>query len=128
MESKFSVEKKDLIELANIQLTAEEKRKLLDNSGGIEHLIAALKTDQEHGLNTNDAVELKARIFQFGQNQLGQKTAKSFIHFVWIAFNDKLLMALTVCAIISFILSYFFHPNKCECKVNDESLSDKTPG
>ena len=127
MESKFSVEKKDLIELANIQLTAEEKRKLLDNSGGIGHLLAALKTDPDNGFNTNDAVELEARIAQFGQNQLGKKNAKSFIHFVWIAFKDKLLIALTVCAIISFILSYFFHPNKCECKMNG-ILDGKTPG
>ncbi len=52
------------------------------------------------------------------------KKSKSFFHLLYMAYNDNLLIVLTICAFISISLSYF--NEKCECytKLHEEQKSE----
>ena len=47
------------------------------------------------------------RITVFGTNHLPEKKSKSFLHTMWDAFNDKVLILLTVVAVISLALGLY---------------------
>ena len=51
------------------------------------------------------------------------KKSKSFFHLLYMAYNDNLLIVLTICAFLSIFLSYF--NEKCECytKLHEQQQS-----
>lgn len=76
----------------------------LHELGGINHLAKNLQTDVSTGLNKSD---LSDRIEKYGSNVLPSKSSKSFLKLCAEAMKDKVLILLTVAAIISLALGLY---------------------
>lgn len=81
---------------------------VLESLGGDVGLAEKIDTDLENGLD-KDANEVpnSLRKQKFGVNVLPQKKAKSLFHLMWIALQDKVLIILSIAAIISFALGLY---------------------
>lgn len=79
---------------------------VLEQMGGVDRLAEQLDTDLEQGLS-KDGHEDQQRIERFGQNVLPEKKAKSLLKLMWIALQDKVLIILSIAAVISFALGLY---------------------
>jgi magnesium-transporting ATPase (P-type) len=84
---------------------ADGLAKLLDN-GGIDKLLELLLTDERKGLAQDDE-QRDARKRIYGANELPKKQMKSFLQMLWEAFYDRVLIILSVAAIVSFGLGLY---------------------
>lgn len=66
------------------------------------------------------------RIRVFGTNRLPKRHQKSFLRLMWIAFNDKLLILLTISATISLVLGIYQSFNADEGNSNIEWVDGVT--
>lgn len=76
----------------------------LHELGGLDHLAKNLQSDTALGLNGEDTED---RVSRYGRNQLPTKTAKSFFMLCFEAMKDKVLILLTVAAVISLALGLY---------------------
>ncbi|KAK0385096.1 hypothetical protein NLU13_7574 [Sarocladium strictum] len=73
-------------------------------------LSALPESHQHHGLRIREREDDKGfvdRIRVFGRNRLPKRQQKSFLKLMWIAFNDKLLILLTISATISLVIGIY---------------------
>ena len=77
-----------------------------ENNGDI---FEALQTDEKKGLQNDQTSEdgRKDRRRVYGKNALPEKKLMPFWRFLWDAFNDKVLIILTVAAAVSFGLGLY---------------------
>lgn len=73
--------------------------------GSLEQLEHGLNTNLKQGLSTND--DHSARITKYGNNVLPDKNSKTFLQLVWIAFNDKVLIILSIAAVVSLAVGLY---------------------
>ena len=89
------VDKKTLTEVVR-----EKSLETLSKLGGVKQIAAGLETDEKDGISANEA-DLAHRIDVFGANRYQKPPTKSFLSFVFEAFNDTTIIILLVCAILS---------------------------
>lgn len=77
----------------------------LHKLGGIKQLAAGLDTDLGSGIDSQR--DTKSRIDVFGENKLPQKQQKSFFRLCFEAMKDKVLIMLTVAAVVSLALGLY---------------------
>ncbi|ORY05891.1 calcium-translocating P-type ATPase [Basidiobolus meristosporus CBS 931.73] len=95
--------------------------------GGIDGIIHGLHTDAELGLQTEEAIDentsshvppdkpivdtlitsLNERRQVFGTNTLPEAKAKSIFQLIWMAYQDKMLILLTIAALVSLALGIY---------------------
>lgn len=80
---------------------------VLAEMGGLEGLATDLNTNLQSGLSEEDAGARDARIEAYDRNILPEKKAKSLFYLMWMALQDKVLILLTVAAIISLALGLY---------------------
>jgi len=73
--------------------------------GSLEQIEHGLKTNLKQGLSTNN--DHSARIAKYGNNILPDKNSKTFLQLVWIAFNDKVLIILSIAAVVSLAVGLY---------------------
>lgn len=74
--------------------------------GGFNKLLGLLNTSTT-GLDENNQSDIDTRIHQFGKNQLPDKTSKSFFKLCLEAMKDKVLILLSVAAVVSLALGLY---------------------
>lgn len=79
--------------------------------GGVENLAARLKTNIEDGLSNQDLADgselFNSRTEYYGKNVLPQRKPKSLLQLMWIAFQDKVLIILSIAAVVSLALGLY---------------------
>lgn len=86
------------------QLHDPKSLKKLHELGGLAHLADRLHADTDRGLNLEDK---DARIHSYGTNYLPSKVAKTFFRLCWEALQDKVLILLSVAAVVSLALGLY---------------------
>ncbi|CAM8909633.1 unnamed protein product [Rhodiola kirilowii] len=84
-------------------MTRDHKIDVLQQYGGVKGISNLLKTNIETGA-PDDNDDLLRRRNAFGSNTYPIKKGKSFLGFVWDAWQDLTLIILTVAAILSLVL------------------------
>ncbi|KAI5476993.1 Ca2+-transporting ATPase [Pseudohyphozyma bogoriensis] len=82
----------------------------LDKLGGIKGLMSGLKTDRKKGLSGEGGegdVPLEERVRVYGVNRTPTKKTKSLLQLMWMAYQDKVLLILSVAAIVSLALGLY---------------------
>jgi Ca2+-transporting ATPase len=74
--------------------------------GGFEKLLALLNTSTK-GINEDDPHDIRERINHFGKNKLPDKGTKSFLRLCYEAMKDKVLILLSIAAIVSLALGLY---------------------
>ncbi|KAK4052003.1 plasma membrane calcium [Microbotryomycetes sp. JL221] len=74
--------------------------------GGSKAIIEGLQSNAKTGLSSNDA-DLKERVRVYGENRVPAKKSKSFLALCWAAYTDKVLLILSVAAIVSLALGIY---------------------
>ncbi|KAK1326296.1 putative calcium-transporting ATPase 13, plasma membrane-type [Acorus calamus] len=72
----------------------------LTRCGGVRGVLAGLRTHIERGINGSDA-DVRVRSEAFGRNALNKPPSKGFLRFALEAINDRILILLLACAIVS---------------------------
>ncbi|KAK4501623.1 hypothetical protein PRZ48_007432 [Zasmidium cellare] len=123
----FSLSPVELDRLMNPKSTA-----ILNEMGGLRGLERGLLTDVKSGLSVDETYfetppsdgknvpsrvlavneDLNGNEFQqrkdtFGTNRLPQRRTKSIWHLLWLTYNDKVLILLTIAAVISLALGIY---------------------
>ncbi|XP_060671475.1 putative calcium-transporting ATPase 13, plasma membrane-type [Ziziphus jujuba] len=91
----FEIERASLV-----QLVKEKNLDQLQQLGGVDGVVSALKTGAEQGVS-NDDREIASRREVFGTNTYRKPPTKGFLHYVWEAFQDLTIIILMVCAALS---------------------------
>ncbi|CAF2684167.1 unnamed protein product [Rotaria sp. Silwood2] len=86
----------------------EGMKELNDIYGGLSGLGQKLKTNLITGLS-DDENDISLRVAAFGSNEIPPKPPKTFFRLMFDALQDVTLIILIICAVISFLLS-FYHP------------------
>ncbi|XP_048332903.2 putative calcium-transporting ATPase 13, plasma membrane-type isoform X2 [Ziziphus jujuba] len=91
----FEIERASLV-----QLVKEKNLDQLQQLGGVDGVVSALKTGVQQGVS-NDDKEIASRREVFGTNTYRKPPTKGFLHYVWEAFQDLTIIILMVCAALS---------------------------
>lgn len=81
--------------------------KKLYDLGGVSHLLSQLNSDYRRGLNDQDTEDLQERKSHYGENKLPVRTQKTFFRLCWDAMKDKVLIMLSVAAVVSLALGLY---------------------
>ncbi|KAK6464646.1 Ca2+-transporting P-type ATPase [Scheffersomyces coipomensis] len=81
--------------------------KTLYELGGFDKLTHLLHTDIRHGLNDHDHQDFQSRIHNFGANRLPVKAQRSFLRLCFEALKDKVLILLSIAAVVSLALGLY---------------------
>ncbi|KAI3403946.2 PMC1 [Candida oxycetoniae] len=100
--------------LADCKITPQEliplhdpkSLKYLYDLGGFDTLLALLGTSKR-GLNDNDEQDQEFRRTVYGVNKLPQRQSKSFFQLCWEAMKDKVLIILSIAAVVSLALGLY---------------------
>eukprot|EP00252_Welwitschia_mirabilis_P024146 TRINITY_DN704_c0_g4_i2.p1 TRINITY_DN704_c0_g4~~TRINITY_DN704_c0_g4_i2.p1 ORF type:complete len:1109 (-),score=145.86 TRINITY_DN704_c0_g4_i2:457-3783(-) len=87
---------------ALVSLVAEKKYTDLQHLGGVTEVARRLHTNPEKGF-ADDPLEIERRKRMFGSNTYPQKDVRNFAVFVWEASQDKTLIILAICAVLSLV-------------------------
>ncbi|XP_059456486.1 calcium-transporting ATPase 9, plasma membrane-type-like [Corylus avellana] len=91
----------DLEQLAS--MTRDHNLSALQEYGGVKGLSELLETNLDKGIN-GDETDLLRRRNSFGSNTYPRKKGRSFLRFLWEAWQDLTLIILIVAAVVSLIL------------------------
>lgn len=99
--------------MAEFGATPEQLTELLDPKnvvalqklGGPAGLEKSLKTDLRAGLSVDGGHDERSRVFK--DNRLPQRKTKNIFQLMWMAYNDKVLILLTIAAVISLALGIY---------------------
>ncbi|KAE7997503.1 hypothetical protein FH972_002134 [Carpinus fangiana] len=91
----------DLEKLAS--MTRDHNLSALQEYGGVKGLSELLETNLDKGIN-GDETDLLRRRNSFGSNTYPRKKGRSFLRFLWEAWQDLTLIILIVAAVVSLIL------------------------
>jgi len=106
MTQKFSIDIKEIKDLNEVQNKPADVKQQLARHGGVVGLIDKLKVNPLKGLSNEDKQDLADRQEKFGRNEIPAKPPKRFIVLMWEAVQDTTLVILTICAVISLVLSF----------------------
>ncbi|KAL6496884.1 Calcium-transporting ATPase 9, plasma membrane-type [Orobanche gracilis] len=84
-------------------LTRDHNLSVLQQYGGVKGISDMLKTDTERGVSGDDN-ELSQRRSAFGSNTYPVKKGRSFLRFLWEAWQDLTLIILIIAAVASLAL------------------------
>ncbi|KAJ7962686.1 Calcium-transporting ATPase [Quillaja saponaria] len=84
-------------------MTRDHNMSALQQYGGVKGLSSMLKTSIEKGIHGDDTDLLKRRN-AFGSNTYPQKKGRSFLRFLWEAWQDLTLIILIFAAVVSLAL------------------------
>ncbi|XP_024029814.1 calcium-transporting ATPase 9, plasma membrane-type isoform X1 [Morus notabilis] len=84
-------------------MTRDHNISALQQYGGVKGLSAMLKTNLEKGV-VGDENDLFKRRNAFGSNTYPRKKGRSFLRFLWEAWQDLTLIILIVAAVVSLVL------------------------
>ncbi|KAI5959051.1 PMC1 [Candida pseudojiufengensis] len=90
-----------------IPLHDPKSLKYLYEIGGFDKLCNLLNTNLNKGLDNHNSKDLDIRRSNFGINKLPQKVSKSFFQLCYEAFKDKVLIILSIAAIVSLALGLY---------------------
>ncbi|ODV76753.1 Ca2+-transporting P-type ATPase [Suhomyces tanzawaensis NRRL Y-17324] len=79
----------------------------LYNIGGFSKLQALLQVNADTGLDDSDKHDAESRLAFFGANRLPTKSQKSFLRLCFEAMKDKVLILLSVAAVVSLALGLY---------------------
>ncbi|XP_058106722.1 calcium-transporting ATPase 12, plasma membrane-type-like [Magnolia sinica] len=82
------------------KIVTEKDVEALSRFGGVDGISVALNTDRERGIS-GDTDDLYRRRVSFGLNTYKKKPTKGFFFFVLEAINDRTLLVLLGCALLS---------------------------
>ncbi|XP_060671512.1 putative calcium-transporting ATPase 13, plasma membrane-type [Ziziphus jujuba] len=91
----FQIDQTSLVELLKEKNLAQ-----LQQLGGIDGVVSALKTGAEQGISSDDE-EVAARREAFGSNTYTKPPSRGFLSYVWEALQDLTIVILMVCAALS---------------------------
>lgn len=82
---------------------------VLHQLGGAQGLAAALHTDLDKGLSNAQISDNthESRVDTYGLNRLPEKTGKGLLKLMWMALQDKVLIILSIAAVISLALGLY---------------------
>jgi Ca2+-transporting ATPase len=87
-------------------ISFEEATAAASSPGGSESTkVAAPRTQQHAGTGTKGSFDDRKRIFN--DNRLPERKAKNIFQLAWMAYNDKILILLTVAAVIALALGIY---------------------
>ncbi|CAB4302533.1 unnamed protein product [Prunus armeniaca] len=86
-----------------VSLTRENNFNALQQYGGAKGISALLKTNLEKGVD-EDEMDVERRKNVFGSNTYPRKKGRSFLGFLWEAWQDLTLIILIVAAVVSLVL------------------------
>lgn len=86
-----------------VSLTREHNTSALQEYGGVKGVSSLIKTNLEKGIDADEADLVKRRNV-FGSNTYPQKKGRSFLRFLWEAWQDLTLIILIVAAVVSLAL------------------------
>lgn len=97
---------------SSLQFSPEELTSLHDpkslrslkQMGGLDKLAAGIESDTSLGLSDRDHDK---RVAKYGKNQLPSRNSKSFFKLCYEAMKDKVLILLTVAAVVSLALGLY---------------------
>ena len=98
----YSIGPDDLAELHD-----PKSMKKLYELGGIDSLSANFTTSIKGGINDEDQHDMKKRMEYYGKNKLPTKVRKNFFELCFDALKDKVLILLSVAAVISLALGLY---------------------
>ncbi|KAG2736444.1 hypothetical protein G9P44_000534 [Scheffersomyces stipitis] len=81
--------------------------KTLHDLGGFNRLLSLLNTDTFRGLNDTDSSDAAFRVHNWGANRLPTKRQRSFFRLCFEALKDKVLILLSVAAVVSLALGLY---------------------
>ncbi|KAI5953206.1 PMC1 [Candida jiufengensis] len=90
-----------------IALHDPKSLKYLYEMGGFEKLCSLLQTNPNKGLDGSNEKDFENRRNNFGINKLPQKVSKSFFRLCYEAFKDKVLIILSIAAVVSLALGLY---------------------
>lgn len=103
---KFTIKPSQLDNLFN-----PKSQENLDALGGVEGVAKHLFTSTKNGLDAHgggdQGTTLEQRLSAYGANQLPQRKSKSLLRLMWIAFQDKVLIILSIAAVVSLALGIY---------------------
>ncbi|KAL8278631.1 hypothetical protein RQP46_008923 [Phenoliferia psychrophenolica] len=80
----------------------------LASLGGTPGLMSGLKTDAKLGLSDDGGdVPLSERERVYGANRTPQRKGKSLLRLMWMAYQDKVLIILSIAAVVSLALGLY---------------------
>lgn len=86
-----------------VSLTRENNINALQQYGGAKGISALLKTNLEKGVD-EDEMDVERRKNVFGSNTYPRKKGRSFLGFLWEAWQDLTLIILIIAAVVSLVL------------------------
>ncbi|XP_062008948.1 calcium-transporting ATPase 9, plasma membrane-type-like [Rosa rugosa] len=86
-----------------VSLTREHNTSALQQYGGVKGISSLIKTNLEKGIDGDEA-DLVYRRNMFGSNTYPQKKGRSFLRFLWEAWQDLTLIILIIAAAVSLAL------------------------
>ncbi|KAM5579900.1 calcium-transporting ATPase 9, plasma membrane-type-like [Rosa sericea] len=86
-----------------VSLTREHNTSALQQYGGVKGMSSLIKTNLEKGIDGDEA-DLVYRRNVFGSNTYPQKKGRSFLRFLWEAWQDLTLIILIIAAAVSLAL------------------------
>jgi len=86
-----------------VSITRDHNISALQEYGGVKGVSQLLKTNLEKGI-TEDETDLIKRKNSFGSNTYPRKKGRSFLRFLWEAWQDLTLIILIVAAVVSLAL------------------------
>nr|XP_011467548.1 PREDICTED: calcium-transporting ATPase 9, plasma membrane-type [Fragaria vesca subsp. vesca] len=86
-----------------VSLTREHNISALQQYGGVKGISSMIKTNLEKGIDGDEADLVKRRDV-FGSNTYPQKKGRSFLRFLWEAWQDLTLIILIIAAAVSLAL------------------------
>lgn len=108
-ESRFGVSCRELKTL--MALAPDDALSQLDELGGDKGLANSLKTNINDGVHVT-VEDTNARQREFGRNFIPAPPPKTFLALAWEALQDKTLIALIVCAMLSVTLGLAVEEDK----------------
>ena len=82
----------------------------LRDLGGDKGLMEKLFVNEKMGLSASTAIngtDIQERQRIYGENRIPQRKSKSLLELMWIAFQDKILILLSIAAVVSLALGIY---------------------
>lgn len=90
-----------------LELHDPKSLRALSSMGGISGICDVLNTNPLKGINETDDADIKQRVKTYGENKLPVKRQKPFYMLCYEAMKDKVLILLTVAAVVSLALGLY---------------------
>lgn len=98
IDIKTQTDRLDKVSLS--KLVEEENLDQLRSFGGVDGVVAALKSDAKNGIK-DDNLDVYDRRMTYGSNKYVRPPARSFFYFVLKAFKDPMIILVVVCSALS---------------------------